>query len=112
MERPSTWTLDAPGLARLASLMWLGSGALVVVTTRVLPLGHRADVGLATVVGMASLVVGTAVWFAPWGRWSPKATLALVPPAYALIAAFNVAADNPWLYDTFFLVSIVWVGLA
>ena len=105
-------SLDTRSLARLAGALWVGCGGLVVGAGSWVPLGDHGNRAVLLAVGMAALVVGTGVWFAPWDRWRPGATLVLVPVAFAAVAGFNWAADDPWLYDVFFLVSFAWVGLA
>ena len=103
---------DSRALARLAALLWLGCGALVLVVPPLLPRNEGASPAGLVAVGAVALVVGTFVWFAPWQRWRPEATLGLIPVACAVIAGFNEASRNPWLASLFFIVSFVWVGLA
>ena len=50
-----------------------------------LPGGGSTDHQLLNTVGLASVVIGFVVWIIPWSRWDPKATLVLVPFAFALI---------------------------
>ena len=104
--------MDSRALARLAAILWIGCGALVAAGSALLPGGeefHRTGV---LVVGAVALAVGAVVWQLPWNRWDPKATLLLVPVAFTVIGAFNRFAGDPWLYDMFFIVSFVWLGLA
>jgi signal transduction histidine kinase len=64
-------------------------------------------------VSIAALAVGIAVWFAPWGKWPQQATVALVPPAFALIAFANLfGGSDVRAYGVFFVVAFVWIGLA
>ena len=99
-------------LARLAAWLWLGCGALVILSSLAIPLGKDANRPLVFVVGVVAMLFGAGVWHAPWERWNRNATLVLVPAACAAIAAFNAGARDPWLYGPFFLVAFVWVGLA
>src|SRR5207248_95067 len=78
----------APGLrrlfGRLAALFYAGSGALGLIT---LPLPAPGSQKQATAALYATAVaIGIAVWLAPWERWPRSASLAIVPPAFVLIA--------------------------
>ena len=115
-EHSRAWGLsqviDSRALARLAAILWVGCGALVAAGSVLLPGGADFNrVGIA-VVGAIAVVVGAVVWHLPWNRWHPLATIALVPVAFTVIGAFNRFAGDPWLYDLFFVVSFVWLGLA
>ena len=104
--------LGTADVARLAAWLWLGCGALVLVSSVAIPLGrgsHRLGV---FAVGIVAVSFGVGVWHAPWHRWNRNSTLILVPAACAAIAAFNFSARDPWLYSPFFLVAFVWIGLA
>jgi signal transduction histidine kinase len=98
-------------LGRLAAVFYAGSGLLGLVTLP-LPAPHSSRLG-TMLVCVAALAVGIAVWFAPWGRWPRRATLALVPPAFALIALANLFGGSDLrAYGVFFVVAFVWIGLA
>ncbi len=98
-------------LGRLAAVFYAGSGLLGMVTLP-LPAPHSNRLG-TMLVSVAALAVGITVWFAPWGRWPRRATLALVPPAFALIAFANVFGGSDLrAYGVFFVVAFVWIGLA
>ena len=98
-------------LGRLAAVFYAGSGLLGLVTLP-LPAPHSNRLG-TTLVSVAALAVGIAVWFAPWGRWPRRAALALVPPAFALIAFANLfGGSDVRAYGVFFVVAFVWIGLA
>ena len=99
-------------LARLAAWLWLGCGALVILTSVVVPLGRGANRPGVFAIGVLAMTFGVGVWHAPWERWNRNATLVLVPAACAAIAGFNTFARDPWLYSPFFLVAFVWIGLA
>jgi len=98
-------------LGRLAAVFYAGSGLLGLVT---LPLPAPYSNRLGTMlVSVAALAVGIVVWFAPWGRWPRRATLTLIPPAFALIAFANVfGGADLRAYGVFFVVAFVWIGLA
>jgi len=75
-------------VGRLAALFFAGAGVLGLVT---LPLpAPGLDVAATAAVNAVALALGIAIWFAPWERWPRRASLALVPPAFALIAMGNV----------------------
>jgi signal transduction histidine kinase len=98
-------------LGRLAAVFYAGSGLLGLVTLP-LPAPHSNWLG-TMLVSTAAVAVGIAVWFAPWGNWPQRATLALVPPAFALIAFANVfGGSDVRAYGVFFVVAFVWIGLA
>lgn len=98
-------------LGRLAAVFYLGSGSLGLVT---LPLPAPGSSRLATtLVCIVALALGGATWFAPWGRWPRRASLAVVPPAFALIALANLfGGSDVREYGVFFVVAFVWTGLA
>ena len=98
-------------LGRLAAVFYLGSGLLGLVT---LPLPAPGSNRLATtLISAVALAIGTAAWLAPWGRWPRRATLWVVPPAFALIALANVFGGSDLRgYGVFFVVTFVWIGFA
>ncbi|HUF31806.1 MAG TPA: EAL domain-containing protein [Acidimicrobiales bacterium] len=104
--------LDSRSLARVAAALWIGCGGLVLTASTVLPMGPRAERPLVLMLGTFAVAVGVTVWYLPWHRWPDRATLALVPLALVVVAGFNRAADDPWLYSLFFMAAFVWVGLA
>jgi len=98
-------------VGRLAALFFAGAGVLGLVT---LPLpAPGLDVAATAAVNAVALALGIAIWFAPWDRWLRRASLALVPPAFALIAMGNVfSGADLYTYGVFFVVAFVWIGLA
>lgn len=96
---------------RLAAVFFAGAGVVGLVT-RELPVPGSNRVAIAAVYA-AGLALGIAIWFAPWGRWPRRASLAIVPPAFALMALGN-AFRGPDLhtYCVFFVVAFVWIGMA
>jgi diguanylate cyclase (GGDEF)-like protein/PAS domain S-box-containing protein len=99
-------------MPRVAATLWVGCGLLAGIGGLVLPMNDLANRPAVVAVGMLATVIGVVVWVLPWQRWGPRATLALVPIAMLVIASFNRAAADPWIYSQFFLVAFVWVGLA
>ncbi len=97
--------------ARLAAIYLVGSALLVLVTLGLPP--PSQNVTVVALAAAAAVALGVAVWFAPWERWPLRATLGIIPPAFALIAVGN-EYGGPALYDygVFFVVAFVWVGIA
>ena len=72
---------------RLAAMFFAGAGVVGLVT---LPLpAPGSDVAAMAAVYAMALALGIAIWFAPWGRWPRRASLAIVLPAFTLIAVGN-----------------------
>ena len=96
---------------RLAAMFFAGSGVVGLVT---LPLPAPGSNPAATAAVYAvALALGTAIWLAPWERWPRRASLGIVPPAFALIALGNVfGGANLHTYGVFFVVAFVWIGIA
>jgi signal transduction histidine kinase len=98
-------------MGRLAALLFLCSGAIVVVTFPLAP-ADANDPG-TIFVGIGSIAVGVFAWFAPWDRWPQPASLVLVPPAFGLIAFGNLyGGSGLHSYGVFFVIAFVWIGLA
>ncbi|MCL2582122.1 MAG: HAMP domain-containing histidine kinase [Streptosporangiales bacterium] len=76
------------------------------------------DVPVMAAVGVAALGTGAAAWVLPWERWSQRATLLLMAPAFTLIALTDTFGANaagpggPQPYGVFLLVAFVWLGMA
>jgi signal transduction histidine kinase len=96
---------------RLAAVFFAGAGVLGLVT---LPLpAPGSDAAVIAAVYAVALALGVAIWFAPWDRWPRRASLAIVPPAFALIAVGNVfGGADLHTYGVFFVVAFVWIGMA
>ncbi len=96
---------------RLAAIFFAGAGVLGLAT---LPLpAPGSDAGATAAVNAAALACGVAIWYAPWGRWPRAASLAIVPPAFALIAVGNAfGGEDLHAYAVFFVVAFVWIGMA
>lgn len=105
----------APGLrrllGRLAALFYAGSG-LLGLALYPLP-APGADGPVVAAVYATAVVIGIMVWLAPWERWPRSASLAVMPPAFALIALRNAYGGHDLqIYGVFFVVAFVWVGVA
>ena len=96
---------------RLAAMFFAGAGVLGLIT---LPLpAPGSDPTATAVVYAVALILGIAIWFAPWGSWPRAASLAIVPPAFALIAVGNAfGGKDLYIYGVFFVVAFVWIGMA
>jgi signal transduction histidine kinase len=105
----------APGLRQLfgwlAAMFYVGCGTLGLAT---LPLpAPGSDTEAIAAVYATAVVIGIAVWLAPWERWPRAASLAILPPAFALIALRNAfAGPSLHIYGVFFVVAFVWIGIA
>ena len=96
---------------RLAAMFFAGAGVLGLIT---LPLPAPGSQPTATAAVYAvALALGIAIWFAPWGSWPWAASLAIVPPAFTLIAVGNAfGGEDLHTYSVFFVVAFVWIGMA
>jgi hypothetical protein len=96
---------------RLAAVFFAGSGVLGLVTLP-LPAPGSDTIAIAGVYAVA-LVLGIAIWLAPWENWPRWASLGIVPPAFALIALGNTfGGADLHTYGIFFVVAFVWIGIA
>ena len=92
-------------------MFFAGSGVLGLVT---LPLPAPGLNVIATAaVSAVALALGIAIWLAPWETWPSRASLGIVPPAFALIALGNAfGGSNLHASGVFFVVAFVWIGMA
>jgi len=92
-------------------VFYAGCGALGLVT---LPLpAPGSDTAATAAVYAAAVVIGIALWLAPWERWPRAASLVILPPAFALIALRNTfGGPGQHIYAVFFVVAFVWIGMA
>src|SRR6266511_5472791 len=98
-------------IGRIAAVLFLASG---VVSAATLPLRGPPGLNRPVLLGVSllALAIGGAAWAAPWDRWPGSASLWLVPPALALIAAGNVYGGTVnYTYGVFFVVVFAWVGI-
>lgn len=97
--------------ARLAAVLFAGSGTLGLVTLPLPAPGRNVTAAIA--VSAAALALAGVIWLSPWEVWPRRASLALVPPAFALVALANVyGGENIRSYGIFFVVAFVWIGIA
>ena len=98
-------------MGRLAAVLFLVSGAIVLITLPLQP-EDASDTG-TVLVAVGAIAIGVLAWYAPWHRWPQPASLVLVPPALGLIAFGNLAGGaDQHTYSVFFVVAFVWIGLA
>lgn len=92
-------------------MFFAGAGVLGLLT---LPLpAPGSDAAATAAVYAVALALGIAIWHAPWERWPQRASLAIVPPAFALIAVGNAfGGEDLHTYGVFFVVAFVWIGMA
>lgn len=96
---------------RLAAVFYVGCGMLCLVTLPIPAPG--LDVTATSDISSVAVVIGVAAWFAPWHRWPRQASLAVVPPAFALIALIGAyGGANVQTYEVFFLVTFAWMGMS
>ena len=92
-----------------ASLLFVAAGSLGLLG-QLMP--HATYPASVNVVNGTAVVFGVVVGCLPWERWSPRATLVLVPAAWTLIV-IGRAFDPPGvgsLYALWFAVVFGWVG--
>jgi diguanylate cyclase (GGDEF)-like protein len=96
---------------RLAGALFFLSGALVGVTAPFIPAPSSVNRPALVALALCSVLVGAAIWDLPWARWSPHATLWLVPVALALVALHNSFSGlDGFRYPVFFFIIFGWMG--
>lgn len=99
-------------VGRVAALLLMLSGVITMVSP-LLPAPPTFNQTGVIGVGIVGLALGIIVWFLPWQHWSRRASLALVPLAYGLIALHNYFGGvDPYRYSVFFMVVVAWIGVA
>ena len=97
--------------ARLAAVLFFGSGILAFVSLPTVPPGSARAITVA--VGIASLGIGIGTSVAPWALWPASASFALAPAALLLIGIANaVGSHEPFDYAVFFVIVHAWLGVA
>jgi len=110
-DEPDAGAARRRWVGRLGATFFLAGCVLSLVTTPFLP----EDASRAGTIGVAlgAGAVGIFAWLAPWHRWSRRASLVLVPPAFALIAAANLVGGSDYhSYGIYFVVAFLWLGIA
>ena len=95
---------------RLAAVFFVASGVLGLLTLPLLP--SDADLFASAAVALLAAVAGLVSWWIPWERLPVRATLWLLVPGFALIAASNAfGGSNFFGYAVFFFVVFAWLGV-
>jgi len=97
--------------ARLAGVLFVLSGALVIVNNY-LPAVDHLDRGLLAWIGTSAILAGFVVWWLiPWDRLPRAATLALPALGLGLIGLANAAGGvSPHSYSAFFILVAAYIG--
>ena len=96
----------------MAAALYAGGGVGTFVGA-VLPAGPAMYRPGVVAVAVTALLVAALVWRIRWERWSPRASLVLVPIAFALIAAGNhFSSAEPFRFGIYFVVAFAWIGFA
>ena len=104
MHRQQSQT--APGQA---STLFVLAGALGLVTE--LFLDANATRVASVVLNLSAIALGVVIRFLPWHRWPASVALAVVPPAFALLAlGQRIAPGAPTVYGVWFVVVFAWIG--
>jgi diguanylate cyclase (GGDEF)-like protein/PAS domain S-box-containing protein len=97
--------------ASQAGLLFAAAGILTILNNFV-PGSEYLDKAFLHVVGLACLALGAVVPRLPWPRWPVRATLAICPLAFAVIAVANQRGGvSTYSYAPFFIIVFMWVGL-
>ncbi len=100
-----------PAAARQAGLLFGAAGVLTIVNNYV-PGSAYLDEAFLFVVGVLCILVGALIPRLPWERWPARATLAITPFAFGLIALANERGGvSTYSYAPFFILVFMWVGL-
>ena len=93
-----------------AALLFIVAGCLGMVTELFLDTGSSMRVA-SLVLNAGAILSGVTIALAPWDRWSPRASLVVVPLAFALLAiGQRVAPGAPSSYGVWFVVVFAWIG--
>lgn len=97
--------------ARQAGLLFGAAGILTILNNFVPGSGYLDETFLH-VVGVVCIALGAGVALLPWDRWPARATLAISPLAFAVIAVANQRGGvSTYSYAPFFVLVFMWVGL-
>jgi len=105
---------DGPGRVpwvRAASVTLVLAAVLLVVSAQVGP--PVASMAAVWLIGAATLAVGIAVWWVPWGRVGRWAVLVVVLAAFVSVdLAYVLAVHDGFTFPVTFVLASVLVGLA
>ncbi len=112
-EAQADAVLSRRAAGRIVAVMFAllaGVGNLPAV---VLPMYPAADRPRIALLGATFIAIGAVIWFLPWQRWSRRASLWLVPLAFALVDIFNLVVPiNPYRYAIYLIAVFAWIGMA
>jgi diguanylate cyclase (GGDEF)-like protein len=93
-----------------ASILFVLAGTLGLISE--LFLDAAATLRVASIaLNLSAITLGVVIRFLPWSRWPSRAALAVVPPAFALLAlGQRVAPGAPTVYGVWFIVVFAWIG--
>ena len=92
-----------------AGLLFALAGVLGLVTGLFLDAGTNRVAGIA--INVCALLCAIGIHLAPWDRWSPRASLVVVPLALGLmVVGQRVAPGAPTVYGVWFIVVFAWIG--
>src|SRR5207244_11034716 len=98
--------------ARQAAWLFVAAGTLTSILSYV-PSDAMVSRAVYTTIGLVSVLTGVVVWVLPWERWHARATLLLLPVAFALIVVGNrFGTTSPYTYGVFYVVVFCWIALA
>jgi diguanylate cyclase (GGDEF)-like protein len=102
-------SLTKRAVGRLAATLLLVGGCVTLITA---PLAAPTDrVPLFALGGFAE-AVGAWAWYAPWDRWSPRASLWLLVPVFLLLDLGDIfAGADPYIFGIYFVVVFAWIGV-
>ncbi len=87
-----------------------GLGNLLSVFLPLYPAASRPLLALACAVFIA---IGLVFWVLPWDRWPRRASLWVVPLAFACVTWVNcVIPINPYRYGIYLIAVFAWIGIA
>ena len=110
MRQQSAGSLRRAG--QQGGYLMLAAGAFTLVNNYLPGSGHL-DIAVLNAVAVTTLALGAICLRVPWERLSPRAPLALVLAAFALISVSNIFGGvSDFSYAVYFVVVFVWVGLA
>jgi diguanylate cyclase (GGDEF)-like protein len=105
---PSPLSTDSLSAAKQASVLFLASGTISLITNHLPGIDFEAVSDLA---GLVAILISPFGWLLPWHRWPQRATLAYFPFFLALVVTSSIYNQTPTeVYGVWYVVAFVWVG--